>query len=325
MKKLLFYSVLFAMGMIQLSSCNDDDCCEPACTVGETCDDGNGATVEDKINDDCECIGIAFACAGIGDDDYDGICSNIDCDDQDELNNNFPGSSCDDGNPETDNDMINSACECEGICSNWGVRCDDGNIETYDDRLDISCNCVGFPYETMVDPRDAQEYKTILVIEIDAILGIWMAENLNYDSGNSWCLDDNTAQCLEYGRLYDFETATNVCPTGWHLPTDSEAQLMVDFLGGAEIGGGGMKEAGLNHWSMPNTSATNETGFSGLPGGTRDNMGSFIGEGEQGNWWTATTFDVNNSSSFGLNYDNSMVDYESTSKQFGLSVRCVMD
>jgi uncharacterized protein (TIGR02145 family) len=122
---------------------------------------------------------------------------------------------------------------------------------------------------------------------------VWMQSNLNIASGNSWCHSDSDANCETYGRLYDWQTASTLCPPGWHLPTDDEWQQLVDYLGGREVAGGKMKatgtvENGTGLWKSPNTNATNESGFSALPSGDCYDGGMFGGLGFYTTWWSAT-------------------------------------
>jgi len=119
----------------------------------------------------------------------------------------------------------------------------------------------------------------------------WMAENLKvtrYNDGTPIPLvTDNVAwsnlstpgytwynnSSSDYGALYNWYTVSNgiknVCPTGWHIPTDDEWGNLVSFLGGSDNAMGKMKQSGLANWTMPNTAATNDSGFAGLPGGNR--------------------------------------------------------
>jgi uncharacterized protein (TIGR02145 family) len=120
------------------------------------------------------------------------------------------------------------------------------------------------------DSRDGQVYKWVKIGN-----QVWMAENLNYETPNSWWYDNNSANGDIYGRLYTWAAAMNgesssnsvpsgvqgVCPDGWHLPSDAEWTVLTDYLGGESVAGGKMKEAGTVHWNSPNTGATNSSGF----------------------------------------------------------------
>jgi len=77
---------------------------------------------------------------------------------------------------------------------------------------------------------------------------VWMTKNLNYaPASGSWCYGNNTDSCAVYGRLYDWNTALTVAPSGWHLPNDAEWQILIGYLGGSNVAGGKMKEAGTAH------------------------------------------------------------------------------
>jgi uncharacterized protein (TIGR02145 family) len=78
--------------------------------------------------------------------------------------------------------------------------------------------------------------------------------------------------------LYNWYAATdtrNIAPSGWHLPTDAEWTELTEYLGGESVAAGKIKETGITHWAPPNTGATNETGFTALPGGYRGSNGTF--------------------------------------------------
>ncbi|MGA2184793.1 MAG: FISUMP domain-containing protein [Bryobacteraceae bacterium] len=97
------------------------------------------------------------------------------------------------------------------------------------------------------------------------IAGIWV---YRYNGNNDNVAEAKcTVEYKTYGCLYDWGTAFKVVPKGWHLPTDEEWLILSDYLGDSDIAGGKLKEVGTSHWRNPNTNATNEVGFSGLPGG----------------------------------------------------------
>ena len=83
-----------------------------------------------------------------------------------------------------------------------------------------------------------------------------------------------------------------VCPTGWHLPSNAEWTELVDYLGGVSVAGGKLKEIGTTHWVIPIVGATNETGFTALPGGVRLVNGNFLNIGNSTGWWSTTESDA---------------------------------
>jgi uncharacterized protein (TIGR02145 family) len=173
---------------------------------------------------------------------------------------------------------------------------------------------------SFTDSRDGKSYKTIKIGS-----QIWMAENLNYASTDSWCYDNVSANCLKFGRLYTFITARTVCPIGWHLPSYGEWSVIIDFLGGEKVAGGKMKSTGTTLWRTPNTGATNESGFSGLPGGYRDNPGEFLNLGSVGVWWSSSEYDDSSAWLLYLGSYSGNVDRYHLNKGYGLSVRCLRD
>jgi uncharacterized protein (TIGR02145 family) len=198
---------------------------------------------------------------------------------------------------------------------------------------------------TMTD-IDGNVYNTITIGAQE-----WMAENLKttkYRNGDAipyvtnnvtwaalttgaYCNYDNDAYNGEiYGRLYNWYAVSdsrNIAPTGWHIPTDDEWTILTTYLGGETGSGGELKETGTTHWLSPNIGATNETGFTALPGGFRHTNGEFSNIGKNGYWWSST--ECSTSSAFGrdMNYNNSNVYRGSiyNYKYDGYSVRCVKD
>lgn len=136
-----------------------------------------------------------------------------------------------------------------------------------------------------------------------------------------------------YGKLYNFyaiQDSSNIAPVGWHVATDAEwAKLYL----GLSKSGGMLKETGTKHWNDPNVEATNEFGFTALPGGARSGgQGEFVSIGAKGFWWTSTRTYSNEpnpydmAASYGIRNDYGMLDYyNSFSFNNGLSIRCVRD
>lgn len=158
----------------------------------------------------------------------------------------------------------------------------------------------------------------------------------------AWCNYENSAANDPiYGKLYNWFTVTdprNVCPTGWHVPSDNEWKTLELYLGmnaaevneiswrGGEANVGGKLKT-TTGWESPNTGATNESGFSGLPGGIRTYDGTFFGVGQFGIWWSSSEFSTTLAWDRGLIYDltGSYIDRGGTPKFEGRSVRCVRD
>ena len=189
---------------------------------------------------------------------------------------------------------------------------------------------------------------------------VWMAENLrttkyrdgsdipvvtdNTQWANNWtpggtepmmCWYNNdqaTYTANKFGALYNWYTLNpltngnkNVCPTGWHVPTDAEWTTLTTFLGGESVAGGKMKSTGTQYWISPNTGATNSSGWSGLPGGLRGGNGSFASISNNGYWWSSTETYTTRDWSRALVYGSGDVFRDYNSKAFGFSVRCVRD
>ena len=175
--------------------------------------------------------------------------------------------------------------------------------------------------DTFIDSRDNQVYKWVRIGN-----QIWMEENSSYNPGNgSSAYDNNSSNEAIYGWLYNWETAKTVCPSGWHLPSDSEWTQLTDYLGGEGIAGGKLKETGTTHWLEPNTGATNETGFTALPGGYRGNNGAFNDFGHYGYWWSATEYGTHDALGRRMTYNSSDISRSFINKELGFSVRCVKD
>jgi uncharacterized protein (TIGR02145 family) len=194
---------------------------------------------------------------------------------------------------------------------------------------------------------DGNAYKTVTIGN-----QVWMAENLkvtHYRNGNAIPLvTDNTAwnalitgaysyynndtnNIAVYGCLYNWYAiidSNNICPKGWHIPSDSEWMELVTYLGGTRAAGGKMKEAGTKHWADPNEGATNEIGFTALPGGLRGNGGAFWSgdiDGGIAGWWSSTV-EGNNTYGWMVHYSNAKImRSQSHSNANGLSIRCIKD
>jgi len=164
-----------------------------------------------------------------------------------------------------------------------------------------------------------------------------VTDNVSWSNMTSpaWCWYGNdSGHDQVYGKLYNWYAISNgnICPAGWHVPTDaddnsaSEWTTLLSHLGGSGVAGGKMKEQGFNHWLQPNVGANNTSGFSGLPGGSRQPNGIFDGIRFEGLWWNnlkRNLLEFTWSRSRILFYDSNRVDYFDGDERMGLSVRCV--
>ena len=203
-------------------------------------------------------------------------------------------------------------------------------------------------YGPNISDVDGNTYKTVYIGT-----QTWMAENLKtakYNDGTTipnitdntqwsnlttgaWAYYNNdAANNAKYGKLYNWYAVSpttngnkNVCPTGWHVPTDAEWMVLTDCLGGASIAGGKMKEFVSSNWNNPNTNATNTSLFSALPGGLRYNYGNYSEIGYKGNWWSCTEFNTDGAWYRYLSYGNGDAFRDYYYKTYGNSVRCLKD
>lgn len=200
----------------------------------------------------------------------------------------------------------------------------------------------------LTDSRDGQQYPTVQIGT-----QCWMARNLNigikansistgsYHSNvtnngiiEKYCYNNDAANCAIYGGLYDWNEMMNytnspgsqgICPADWHLPSDEEWNTLTDYLGGASIAGGKIKETGYNHWNTPNTGATNSTGFTTLGAGGRYGGGEFNHLKNHGNFWTSSGYSSVGGIGRGLTYNYAGVYVTNYNKTVGFSVRCLKD
>jgi uncharacterized protein (TIGR02145 family) len=173
------------------------------------------------------------------------------------------------------------------------------------------------------DTRDGQKYRTIQTGN-----QIWMAENLNYKMGRSWCYNDSDSYCKKYGRLYSWYTAKEACPISWHLPTSEEWDELIKYTGGWEDAGTKLKAAdGWIDCDGKNGNGTDNFGFSALPGGNRDsyNNDRFDNVGSTGTWWVTTESGAGGMTSWIMSICDENVPRSGADRRDGYSVRCVKD
>jgi uncharacterized protein (TIGR02145 family) len=179
---------------------------------------------------------------------------------------------------------------------------------------------------------------------------IWMKRNLDVDkyrngdlipqvqdptawgklTTGAWCYYGNdVARGTIYGKLYNWyavKDSRGLAPQGYHIPSDPDwVTLIITNSGGVTTAGGILKEAGTTHWVVPNTDATNSSGFTALPGGQRDFSGSFNNLGVGSFWWSSTEIDAEKGSTISLYYGDSAVRVMVPNKVYGFSVRCLKD
>jgi uncharacterized protein (TIGR02145 family) len=199
--------------------------------------------------------------------------------------------------------------------------------------------------DSLTDYRDWKTYGTVTINN-----RCWMKENLNigtridpntYQDNDGtiekYCYDDIEANCDTLGGLYMWDEAMNyttiegdqgICPPGWHIPTFTEYEDMAISLGGINIAGGKLKstgtiQTGTGLWEDPNTAATNESGFSALPGGHVH--GVSVDKGTEGKFWTSEFFEPDHATGVFLNYQSASILMLTGPIIYGKSVRCIKD
>lgn len=201
-------------------------------------------------------------------------------------------------------------------------------------------------YGTMTD-QNGNVYKTVVIGTQE-----WMAENLvvsNYRNGDPipivtnystwaslntgaacWFNNDSLTYHCPYGKLYNAYVVNDprkVCPTGWHVPTESEWSILENHLGGSNIAGGKMKAIGTQYWIFGNAAANNASGFSAVGSEYRDNYGSW-GPNTKANinnlYWLSTT-QGNANSARRISYEVAFISSENQTLNHGFSIRCIKD
>ncbi len=239
------------------------------------------------------------------------------------------------------------------------IHTNDGSEQTFNlseiDSITFTLTNGTFDTGTVTD-IDGNVYQTVQIGD-----QLWMAENLkvtHYRNGDAitnvtdatewsnlstgaYCNYDNDANnTATYGRLYNWyavNDSRNIAPEGWHVPTDEEWKQLELYLGQTDADdmgwrgtdeGGKLKESGTVHWNSPNTGATNEIGFSALPGGDRNDYdGPYYDMGTTAYFWSSTEYEDDSTHAWvrTLHFQNSGVHRGYSSKQAGFSVRLVRD
>lgn len=139
--------------------------------------------------------------------------------------------------------------------------------------------------------------------------------------------DNDPSNGVIYGHLYNWfavNDSRKLAPVGWHVATDAEWEELVNYLGGANVAGGKLKETGDHHWFYPNFGATNDSGFNALPGGFSNSRGWNINV--YGYWWSSTDYNATQAWYRYMHYDEEYIGRTvNNTKNMGLSVRCIKD
>ena len=266
------------LGCTDYTACNysasantDDGSCY---FIGDSCDDGDSATLNDSWSNSCLCTGELLGCTSSTPCNYN---SEADIDDGSCY---FIGDSCDDGDSATLNDSWSNTCVCEGDICGGDLSYDGYDYSTVliGDQCWFSENCRYLP----------EVFSDFALSEIDPRYFVYGYYGTNVEAAKA------TSNYETYGVLYNWPAVMteDICPNGWHIPSVADFTVLTDFLGGEGVAGGKMKEAGYDYWDSPNEGATNSSGFTGLPGGGRfsgnANQGEFSNEGDRGFWWSST-------------------------------------
>jgi uncharacterized protein (TIGR02145 family) len=224
--------------------------------------------------------------------------------------------------------------------------CEKDNNETneFNDKTSAVFN-PQITYGSMTD-QDGNTYKTVTIGK-----QIWMAENLRttkfrngekiilVTDSNAWKNSSSAAYCnyknssnidtiATYGRLYNgyvISDSRNIAPEGWHVPSDEEWAILIEFLGGDTVAGCKLKEDSTKHWQSPNKNVTNETGYTALPAGYRSVTGDFLSLSYYTQYWSSTVTSDNLAQLRSMYYFSNDIGKGSVSLNYGFSIRCVKD
>jgi uncharacterized protein (TIGR02145 family) len=251
-------------------------------------------------------------------------------------------------------DPWSPTAEFQGVAGNeyslsWTISTDCGSTA---DTMVVSFAAASFTCgDPLIDYRNWTSYNTVLIGT-----QCWMVQNLTIgepiasnsggqlqtDNGiiEKYCYDNSPSMCSGYGGLYEWNEAMQyvmnegtqgICPEGWHIPSDGEWTILTDYLGGEYVAGGKMKSTGTLQdgtglWSAPNEGATNESGFTGDPGGVRGYYyGNFYNVNAQGSFWSSTQASSEKAWNRELDFGWADATRASSYKDYGLSVRCLKD
>ena len=171
-----------------------------------------------------------------------------------------------------------------------------------------------------LDVRDSQIYTTVEYPELGQK---WLAENLNYESPNSWCYNNDPQNCEDYGRLYTWEAALNSCPEGWHLPSITDINKLVHYFGTGEY----PHEPYLYRDSYFNLISGGVSGFNLLCSGSRFwGDGSFNDLQQKGFYWSSEDYELDPGNKMNLEVRNTYpigLSRRNSPSEMGFSCRCI--
>jgi len=194
----------------------------------------------------------------------------------------------------------------------------------------------------MIKDKDENTYKTVIIGSQE-----WMGENLtteHYRNGDAipqvqdkdewmnlttgaWCYyENNEENGKTFRKLYNWYALNDprgLAPEGWHIPSNEEWTALTEFLGGTKDAGGKLKST--EFWDSPNKGATNDSGFSALPGGFRYSSGNFNFLRKLGCFWSSTEFGSDYGWDRDLDNEDSDIYRNFSSKKVGMSIRCIKD
>jgi uncharacterized protein (TIGR02145 family) len=175
--------------------------------------------------------------------------------------------------------------------------------------------------DAFTDPRDGHRYKIVQIGK-----HTWMAEDLKFKVGGSWCYANNDANCRHHGRLYSWDAAINACPSDWRLPDATEWRNLIRSAGGPQAGVKLKSNVGwYKNKDGGEGNGTDDFGFSALPGGYRNTGGLFSGIGTSGDWWSSTEYDGNRAWNWTMYSSLDGVGENFYNKTNAYLVRCVRD
>jgi uncharacterized protein (TIGR02145 family) len=195
----------------------------------------------------------------------------------------------------------------------WHIRANENN---FDEK--VTNKSIGYSVRCVQDipkagkTNNIKQYKTVQINH-----QVWMAENMNYKIGKSWCFEDDDFYCKKYGRLYDWSTATKVCPAGWHLPSDSEWNELEKFSGENIVNiisalKGGWRNSSPNEYTIEQQRRG-------------EKISRWRNLDENGAWWTSTLFETTGSIRTRDLSASNKLSSNLTVKTNGLSVRCIQN